>query len=57
MMNREGLSINAGVPRHVKTRVAVGIFLAWFPGCVTSPVYTLPSVKPDQPSCVHPIKP
>lgn len=50
----EWLSISAFVPRQVKTWVAVGIFLVWLPGCVTSPVYTVPRVKPDQTFCVHP---
>ncbi len=55
-MNRAGLLINGGVPRQVKTWIAVGVFLAWLPGCVTSPVYTLPHPKPDQTSCIHPLK-
>jgi predicted acylesterase/phospholipase RssA len=57
MANGEGLSINGIVPRHVKTWVAVVIFLVWLPGCVTSPIYTLPRLKPDQTSCVRPTKP
>ena len=56
-MNGAGLLINGGVLRQVKAWVAVGIFLAWLPGCVTSPVYTLPHPKPDQTSCVLPTKP
>jgi len=56
-MNGAGLLINGGVLRQVKTWVAVGIFLAWLPGCVTSPVYTIPHPKPDQTACVLPTKP
>ncbi|MGA6828374.1 patatin-like phospholipase family protein [Nitrospira sp. NS4] len=57
MANGEGHLINGGIPRRVKNWVAVGLFLAWLPGCVTSPVYTLPRPKPDQPTCVRPVKP
>ena len=57
MANGEGLLSNVGVPRHVQAWVAVGVLLAWLPGCVTSPVYTLPRPKPDQPACVLPLKP
>lgn len=56
MANGEWRLSNDGMPRQVKTWVAVGIFLTWLPGCVTSPVYTLPHPKPDQPSCIHPLK-
>lgn len=57
MLNEEGLLTDGRVLRRVKTWVAVGIFLAWLPGCVTSPVYTLPRPKPNQTSCVRPTKP
>ena len=57
MVNGTGLLSNGRAPRLVKTWVAVGIFLVWLPGCVTSPVYTLPRPKPDQASCVRPTKP
>jgi predicted acylesterase/phospholipase RssA len=56
MMYGAGLLIKGGVLRQVKAWVAVGIFLAWLPGCVTSPVYKLPRPKPDQTSCIHPSK-
>ena len=56
-MNGAALLINGGVLRQVKAWVAVGIFLAWLPGCVTSPVYTIPRPKPDQTACVLPTKP
>lgn len=56
MVNGEWRLINVGVPRQVKTWVAVGIFLVSLPGCLTSPVHTLPRPKPDQTSCVHPTK-
>ena len=57
MANGAGLLINGGVPGHVKAWVAIVIFLACLPGCLTSPVYTLPRPKPDQTSCVRPTKP
>ena len=56
-MNGVGLLINLGGRRNVRTWVAVGICLAWLPGCVTSPVYTIPRPKPDQTACVRPTKP
>ncbi len=57
MVNGEGLLSNGGVLRNVKAWVAAGIVLAVLPGCVTSPVYTIPRPKPDQTSCVRPTKP
>jgi predicted acylesterase/phospholipase RssA len=57
MMNREGLLSDGGVLQNVKAWVAAGMVLAVLPGCVASPVYTLPRPKPDQTSCVRPTKP
>ncbi len=41
---------------RLQTLVALAIILAWLPGCVTSPIYTLPRPKPEQTSCIHPPK-
>jgi predicted acylesterase/phospholipase RssA len=57
MVNGEGLLSNGGALRNVKAWVAAGMVLAVLPGCVTSPVYTLPRPKSDQTSCVRPTKP
>ena len=55
-MSREGQSNSQSRRGLLRTWITAAIVLAWLPGCVASPVYTLPRPKPDKESCLHPLK-
>ena len=45
MATRNGFFINVDAPHRLTAWVTVGMVLAVLSGCVTSPVYTVPSAK------------
>ena len=57
MATRNGFFTNVDAPHGLTAWVTGGMVLAVLSGCVTSPVYTIPVPKPDQPSCSHAMKP
>jgi len=57
MATRNRFLMNVDAPHGLTAWVTVGMVLAVLSGCVTSPVYTVPVAKPDQPSCSHAMTP
>lgn len=54
---RNDYLVNGAASQGRTAWVVVGMLLLMLSGCVTSPVYTLQTPKPDQTSCYHPMKP
>lgn len=54
---RNDYLVNGAASQGRTAWVVVGMLLLMLSGCVTSPVYTLSSPKPDQISCNHPMNP